>query len=276
MIIGGAVLATAAFWFVGDGGRRLRRNWTGWDWVGFVVLGVCALSVLSVIASHRWGIWQISTQYHKGAMIKDAFWAAGSLTIGLGVLPTIAGLASIAKPRHGPWPREQRAFAAIAGSMFVGFVVYSAVKAAFVATLGLNDLIERNLIYVAPLLFVGTALVLEQRRARTSALVAATAFALYVVVATPYHIDIPVFFDAPGLAILPGLDRAVGLSDAGATVAARRARARLCGGARCSFARRAARPVRSSPQPPPDSSSRGTCTARSASRGRRTRRPTGT
>ncbi len=160
--------------------------------------------------------------------------------------------------------------------MFLGFVVYSAVKAAFVATLGLNELIERNLIYVAPLLFVGTALVLEQRRARTSALVAATAFVLYVVVATPYHIDIPVFFDAPGLAILPGLDRAVGLSDAGAT-------ALLVVVALASAARApvrsldaAARPVPSSPQPLRDSSSRGTCTARSASRGRRTRRPTGT
>ena len=85
-------------------------------------------------------------------------------------------------------------------------------------TLGLNELIERNLIYVAPLLFVGTAFVLERRRTRTSAVVVATAFVLYLVTATPYHIDIPVFFDAPGLAILPGLDRAVGLSDAGATV----------------------------------------------------------
>ena len=101
--------------------------------------------------------------------------------------------------------------------MIVAFGVYGAVKAAYVGTLGLNQLIERNLIYVAPLLFVGTAFVLEQRRARTSAVVVATAFVLYLVTATPYHIDIPVFFDAPGLAILPGLDRAVGLSDAGAT-----------------------------------------------------------
>ena len=79
VIVGGAVLAVAVFWFMGDGGRRLRRNWTRWDWVGFVVLGVCALSVLDVIAAHRWGIWQVSTQFHKGAMIEDALWAAGSL-----------------------------------------------------------------------------------------------------------------------------------------------------------------------------------------------------
>jgi hypothetical protein len=217
VIVGGVVLAAAAFWFVGEGGRRLRRNWTRWDWVGFVVLGVCVLSVLDVIASHRWGIWQVSTQDHKGGMIKDALWAAGSLTIGLGVLPTIAGLASLVKP-PGRWPREQRAFAAVAGSMFAVFGVYSAVKGAYVATLGLNELIERNLIYLAPLLFVGTALVLEKRRVRVSALVVATVFALYLVTTTPYHIDIPVFFDAPGLAVLPGLGRAVGLSDGGATV----------------------------------------------------------
>ncbi len=218
VIIGGAALAAVTFWFVGEGGSRLRRNWTRWDWVGFVMLAICALTVLDVIAAHHSAIWQLSTQDHQGRMIRDGLWAAGALTIGVGVLPTIAGLAALVKPRYEPWSREQRAFTSVAGAMFVVFPVYGAVKAAFVSTLGLTDLIERNIIYLAPLLFVGTALVFEQRRARLSAIVAATAFAIYVVTTTPYHIDIPVYFDAPGLAILPGFDRLFGLTSNGATI----------------------------------------------------------
>ena len=212
LIIAGGVAAAIVFWFLGAGGSRLRRNWTRWDWAGFVVLLICAMSVLEVVASHHWAILQISTQYHEGRMLRDGLWAAGALTIGLGVLPVVAGLAALVQPSDEPWSREQRAFVSVAGTMIVAFGFYSAVKAAYVSTLGLTGLIERNIIYVAPLLFVGTAVVFEQRRARLSGLVGATAFALYVVTTTPYHIDISVFFDAPGLAILPGLNRDVGLS----------------------------------------------------------------
>jgi hypothetical protein len=102
--------------------------------------------------------------------------------------------------------------------MIVAFGFYSAVKAAFISTLGLTELIERNIIYLAPLLFVGTAMVFEQRRARLSAIVGATAFALYVVTTTPYHMDISVFFDAPGLAVLSGLGRDAGLTPSGAKI----------------------------------------------------------
>jgi hypothetical protein len=218
LIFGGGVVAAIVFWFLGPGGRRLRRNWTRWDWVGFVVLLICAVSVLELITSHRWGVLQFSTEYQKGRMLRDGLWSAGALTIGLGVLPTIGGLVALVKPRREPWSREQRAFASVAGTMFVAFGFYSAVKAAYVSTLGLNELIERNIVYVAPLLFVGTAMVFEQRRVRLTAIVAATAFALYVVTTTPYHMDIPVFFDAPGLAVLSGLGRDAGLTPTGAKI----------------------------------------------------------
>ena len=47
LIIAGGVAATIVFWFLGAGGSRLRRNWTRWDWTGFVVLLICAASVLT-------------------------------------------------------------------------------------------------------------------------------------------------------------------------------------------------------------------------------------
>jgi hypothetical protein len=218
VIIPAAALATAVFWFLGEGGHRLRRNWTRWDWAGFIVLGICALSVIDVIASQHSDAWLRATQDYKGRMLRDGLWAAGALTIGLGVLPTIGGLAALVKPGREPWSRGQRVFTALAGSMLMGFGFYTAVKAAYVSTLGLTQLIERNLIYVSPLLFTGTAMVLAQRRARLTALVGAAALALYLVTTTPYHMDIPVFFDSPGLAILPGLNRAVALTPHGAKI----------------------------------------------------------
>jgi hypothetical protein len=167
---------------------------------------------VNAFAAHRSAVWQISTQEYLGRTLRYGFWAAGALTIGLGVLPTIAGLSALAKARREPLSREHRAFISIAVAMFAAFGVYTAVKSAYVSTLGLTYLTERNLIYVAPLLFVGTALVFERRRTLTAAVVAATAFALYLVTVTPYEMHIYIFFDAPGLSVLESLGRTVGLT----------------------------------------------------------------
>ena len=214
VVVAGAVAAAALFWFIGEGGRRLRRNWSRWDWVGFVALGVCAAVAVNAAASHRSGVWAAVTQNELGRMFRDAAWAAGSLTIGVGVLPTIAALTVLPAFRRDEWSRERRAYTALTVAMVSAFVVYVAGKSAYVSTLGLNELSERNLIYVAPLLFVGTALMLERRRPALIPLLAATGLVLLLVTVTPYHLDIPVFFDAPGLAVLPAL----GLTTTPATV----------------------------------------------------------
>jgi hypothetical protein len=61
---------------------------------------------------------------------------------------------------------------------------------------------ERNLIYIAPLLFIGTALVLERRRVNLVALGVAAAYSFYLIVGTPYFMDRQLYSDALGLAIL--------------------------------------------------------------------------
>jgi hypothetical protein len=214
----GAAVAALAFWFTGAGGRNLRRNWTRWDWFGFGVLSVCAINLLNVVVAHRVGTWHLVTQSYKGNMITYGLWAAGALTVGVGVLPTIAGLSALVKPRREPLSRERRAFVSLAVTMYALFGLYTAGKAAFVATYGLTYLTERNLIYVAPLLFVGTAMVFERRSPAVTAVVAATAFALYLVTTTPYEIDVPIFFDSPGLSVLESLHRVIGLAPHGAKV----------------------------------------------------------
>ena len=217
-VVAGAVAAAAIFWFAGAGGHRLRRNWGLWHWTGFVVLAICAAGVLDVLVAHYSHVWSVATENRSGRMLEYGLRSAGALTIGLGVLPMVAGLTALAVPRREPRSRERRAFTSVVIAMVVSFGLYAAAKAAYVSTLGVTGFVERNLIYLAPLLFIGTALVLERRQAPLILLFAATAFTLYLVTTTPYHMDISVFFDAPGLAILPGLHRGFGLTPAGAKV----------------------------------------------------------
>src|SRR3954454_11729171 len=62
VLVAGAVAAVALVWFISEGGRRMRRHWSAWDWVGFVVLAICFASVVDVIAAHRSGVWAVVTQ----------------------------------------------------------------------------------------------------------------------------------------------------------------------------------------------------------------------
>jgi hypothetical protein len=69
-------------------------------------------------------------------------------------------------------------------------------------------------IYVVPLLFAGTALLLEQRRARWWALGGAALLALYLVVSTPYELATYPYGDAPSLAMLALANRELIWDDA--------------------------------------------------------------
>lgn len=217
VLIAAAAAAAAAFWFMSEHGRRLRRNWTPWHWVGFVVLVAGVLVALDLVAAHESGVWRSSTQEHPGQMIRYGLRAFGALAIGVGVLPLVAGLAALAAPKGDPAARERRAFSCMAIASIVCFGLYAAAKAAFIAPTGQPVMLERNVIYAAPLLFVGTALIFDRRRAPLAAVIAATAFTLYLMVATPYRLDQRFSFEAPGLSVLQNLHREVGLTSAWAT-----------------------------------------------------------
>ena len=62
-------------------------------------------------------------------MLENGLWAVGALTIGLGVFPTIAGLAALVRPRQERWTPELRAVVATCGALIFGFTWYTAVKA---------------------------------------------------------------------------------------------------------------------------------------------------
>ena len=81
------------------------------------------------------------------------------MTIGLAVLPVIAGLSSLWLPerRHDP---RWRAFAAFFAASIVTFGTYTGIKAAYLSTVFGTYTEERNLIYLGPLVLVGAVTVL--------------------------------------------------------------------------------------------------------------------
>lgn len=176
--------------------RRWRATWTGWDRAGAAALGVGAAIVLNAFISHRSDSWYVTTTFYKGRLLEYGLWAAGALALGLGLLPLVGGLAALAARAE----REARAFAITAGAAFLTFGVYTAVKAAYLSTNFATRVVERNLIYLAPLLLAGTALLLERPRARVWAVGAAAAFALVLVLTTPFVQDYP-YGDAPSLSM---------------------------------------------------------------------------
>jgi hypothetical protein len=182
--------------------RRWRQRWTAGDWIGFLVLAIGALIVFNHILGQISTTFLVATGYYKHRMFVFGIWAAGALTIGLGILPVIAGLASLFRRRGERRSPELRAFTALAWASIIGFGAYTAIKASYLSTVFATRVEERNLIYVAPLLLVGTAVWLDRPRLRPLGLVVGGAFALYAILHTPYQLDTRLSVDAPGLSIL--------------------------------------------------------------------------
>jgi hypothetical protein len=195
-----------------------RARWTAWDWVGFAVLLVGAGVIVSAFLGHHSYEWLISTDHFKGRIFDYGLNAAGALTIGLGVLPVLAGLAALWPAPDEPYSPATRSFRSLLLAAIVGFGVYTAIKATYVSTTFGTYTYERNLIYVAPLLFVGTALWLERRSVHPIALAASAGFVLYLLLTTPYEMGQDISYNTPGVAILQQANRYLQLDHTGARI----------------------------------------------------------
>jgi drug/metabolite transporter (DMT)-like permease len=206
-------LAWTSAWF-----SRLRRSWTPWDWLGLGVLVVGAVVLVSAFLGHHSYEWLIATGFYQDRLFDLGLNAAGALTIGLGVLPVVAGLAFL-WPTRGEQPlREVRALRALLLAAIVGFGIYTAVKSTYVSTTFGTYTYERNLIYLAPLLFAGTAFWIERRRVNPLALAVSAGFVLLLLLTTPYEMDQDISYNAPGLAILQQANRYLQLDKSGARI----------------------------------------------------------
>ena len=189
--------------------RRWRAGWSPGDWMGFAVLFFGGIFVISAIGSHHSIQWLTVTRAFKHRIVVDGNWAAGSLAIGIGILPLVAGIAALIRARGEPASVEVRMFRSVATAGILVFGLYTAMKAAYLSTVFATRVEERNLIYIAPLLFIGTALVFSRRRVSLLGLTVSGTYALYLVgyalfhvTQYPYQMGVQLYSDALGFAIL--------------------------------------------------------------------------
>lgn len=195
-----ALVLLARLWRT-ERARQWRETWSAWDWVGFAVLLVGIAVVLSAAIGRRSFTWYLATGFLKERMLEYGLWAIGALAIGVGIVPLVAVLAALVRPPGEPRNERTTTFVTLVLASFAVFGFYTAIKAAYLSKTFAIVVAERNVIYLTPLLFVGLALVLERRRLSIPAAAAATAFAAYVVSATPYRLDLYPYYEAHGLSI---------------------------------------------------------------------------
>ena len=209
-------LAALFLWWTGDAARRWRSRWSTGDWIGAAVLAIGAMILASALIGSFSHSWLVATGYYRVRMFRYGLWAAEALTIGLGVLPVVAGLAALWRPRSEQRSPELRAFVSVAAASIVCFGLYTAVKAAYLSTVFSTRVEERNLIYVSPVLFAATALWLERPRLRLVPLAAAAVFVAAILSnSAAYQLANRPYSDALGLSIIQTGNRNLALDNNG-------------------------------------------------------------
>jgi hypothetical protein len=209
-----AVLALGLLWLAWESkpGLRWRSGWSRGDWVGAVTLALGIVLAFSAVMGHLSASWRETTFLYKDRIFEHASWAVGALAIGIGVVPLIVGVAALARPKGEPRTPETRAFVVTSAAALGAFLWYSGIKGAYVSTVFATYVYERNVIYLAPLLFAGTALAFTRGVGRTWAIVVAAVATVYVVNAVPIVLQYP-YYEAHGLAILAFANRELGWSE---------------------------------------------------------------
>jgi hypothetical protein len=209
------VLVLALLWLAweSDSGRRWRSTWSTWDWLGSLVLLVGIAVGFSALVGHLSQSWVITTSTYKGRIFDHAAWSLGALAIGIGVLPAVAGISALARPKHETRTPETRAFVVTSFVALAVFVWYAGIKGAYISTVFATIVAERNLIYLAPVLFAATALAFQRGIGRWWAVAGATILVLYVVPGTPLHLSQYPYYEAHGLSIADFANRELGWSE---------------------------------------------------------------
>ncbi len=209
------VLAIGVLWLAwqSEVARRWRTQWSGWDWVGAVTLAVGVAFAFAAAMGHVSTAWRETTLLWKDRILEHATWAIGALAIGVGVLPVLAGVSALARPAGEERDPKTRAFVVTSITALVVFVAYAGVKGAYISTVFGTFVVERNLIYLCPILFAATALAFVRGIGRAWAIAGAAIFTIYVVTATPLHLEQFPYYEAHGLSIAAFANRKLGWSE---------------------------------------------------------------
>ena len=209
------VLALGLLWLAWDSAvaRRWRTRWTGWDWVGAVTLGLGVAFVLMAAIGHGSTAWRNTMVAFKYRIFEHASWALGALAIGIGVLPVLLGVSALARPRSEPRDPMTRAFVTTSVAALFVFVMYAGIKGAYNSTVFSTLVVERNLMYLCPILFVSTALAFARGVGRWWAVAGATVVTLWVITVVPLRLDQYPYYEAHGLAIATFANRELSWSE---------------------------------------------------------------
>jgi hypothetical protein len=194
------LLAVGLFAVGSPWGKRRWAAWSTWDRVGAAMLFAGGLIFVNAALSQASQSWEISTRLYKGRIFDLGLQAGTIFTIGVGVLPILAGLAVALSLREGATV-ERRAFLSVFWAALIAFSTYTAIKAAFLSTNFATRVEERNLFYLAPLLFAAMAAWLDRPRVRLAPALASTAFVGFLLTWKEYQQLYP-YFEAPGNGIL--------------------------------------------------------------------------
>ena len=204
-----AVLVLGLLWLAwqSETARRWRREWTTWDWVGAVTIALgVAFAVMAAIGQAS-EAWRNTMLLYKDRIFEHATWALGALAIGVGVLPVLLGVAALARPGSEKRDPRTRAFVTTSVAALVVFVMYAGIKGAYNSTVFSTLVVERNLIYLCPILFISTALAFARGVGRGWAVAGATILTLWVITIVPLRLDQYPYYEAHGLAIATFFNR---------------------------------------------------------------------
>jgi hypothetical protein len=196
--------------------RRMRAGWTTWDWVGLSVLLIGASVLVNALLGYHDKAWFDATATHKQWIFLYGTDALGTLAMGVGIFPLVATALALAPGRGRTWRPEERVFGVLTAVSVLFFVYYAGIKGAYLREQFSNIVVERNVIYLAPLFFVGLAMFLERPRFHGWVLAAAGIAGLYLVLHTPLLLASRGYYDAPGVEALQGLNRWFAVPDRGA------------------------------------------------------------
>src|SRR5262249_39144150 len=146
-----AVLIVAA---TSPTGRSVYRSWTWGERFRAGVLAVGIVIAGDVFLIHHSYEWLIGTHFWRHAFTYGV-WATGAFASGVGVLPVVLALAWLLQGQIET--RAERVLFALSTSVILWFVLYTAVKASYIATQFAIRVEERNLIYLSPVVFVAAA-----------------------------------------------------------------------------------------------------------------------
>ncbi len=198
-----AVFALGLLWLAWDSeaGRRWRSSWQAWDWVGFALLLVGFAVGFSALMGHLSTSWRETTGFFKDRVFDHGVWALGALSIGIGILPALLGIAALARPKNEPRTPETSAFVVTSVAALAAFVWYAGIKGAYLQNVFSTVVVERNVIYLAPILFASAAMAVARGVGRGWAIAAAGVFTVFIVASTPLHLAQYPNYEAHGLSI---------------------------------------------------------------------------